>query len=150
MSTRATRHAFVREHTGSVVQERIQRERHDLTAIVNELLRRVDALEAVGRPVGDVGRYLKAMSDANQTLTAAQARRTYIRATGTLTAGRTLTFPFWPKGDEDTVFRMFQNNTAGGFNVTVASLVTSGATVAVAAGVTRWLGFTSGGVFLVL
>jgi hypothetical protein len=151
MAQRATRIPAVREHTGDPAQERVQREQRAAVLKVNELLRRVEDLEGVGLPFGKLGRTLKPMNNTNQTLTEAEASRAYIRATGALTAGWALNLPhsMRPQAEDEVFFRMFQNATTGGFNVTV-SIYGVSVGVAVASGVTRILGFSNAGVFLVI
>lgn len=72
------------------------------------------------------GLLAKAMSDANTTLTQAEARNQILQFTGTLTAGRNIVVPLVPR--EYTVF----NNTTGGFALTFIGA--SGTGIAVAAG----------------
>ncbi len=88
----------------------------------------------------------KAMADANQTLTDAEANNAiYIKLTGALTVGRTLTLPARKK------LFVIENATTGAFAVTVKS--GAGATVALPMGERRFLynnavdvmGITAGG-----
>ncbi len=72
------------------------------------------------------GLLAKAMSDANTTLTQAEARNQILQFTGTLTAGRNIVLPLVPR--EYTVF----NGTTGGFALTFIGA--SGTGIAVAAG----------------
>ena len=73
-----------------------------------------------------IGRMVKAMSDANTTLTFAEIRNQILEFTGTLSAGRNIVVPLIPR--QWTVF----NNTAGGFALTFIGATGTG--VAIAAG----------------
>ncbi len=70
------------------------------------------------------GRMAKAMSDANTTLTAAEARNQIIEFTGTLTAARNIVMPL--AAQQWTVF----NGTTGGFGVQFIGATGTGITVA--------------------
>ena len=70
------------------------------------------------------GRLLLAMSDANTTLTAAQARNAILEFTGTLTAARNIVLPLAVQ--QWTVF----NNTSGGFGLQFIGATGTGITVA--------------------
>lgn len=70
------------------------------------------------------GLLAKALTDANYTLTAAEARNKILQFTGTLTAQRDIIVPNGPQ--EWTVF----NNTTGGFNLNFKTSAGSGITVA--------------------
>ena len=70
------------------------------------------------------GRMAKAMSDANTTLTAAEARTQIIEFTGTLTAARNIVMPL--AAQQWTVF----NGTTGGFGVQFIGATGTGITVA--------------------
>lgn len=70
------------------------------------------------------GRVVKAMSDANQTLSAAEARCQILEATGALTALRNLVVPLGAQ--QWTVFA----NTSGGFGVQVIGATGTGVTIA--------------------
>lgn len=77
-------------------------------------------------PPAIAGRLALAMSDANTTLTAAQARNQILEFTGTLTAGRDIIVP--DGAQQWTVF----NNTTGGFALTVKTTAGSGIAIAAA------------------
>lgn len=70
------------------------------------------------------GRVVKLMADANQTLTAAEARCQIVEATGALTALRNLVVPLGAQ--QWTVFAM----TTGGFGVQVIGATGTGITIA--------------------
>ena len=70
------------------------------------------------------GRLALAMSDANTTLTAAQARNAILEFTGTLTAARNIVLPLAVQ--QWTVF----NNTSGGFGLQFIGATGTGVTVA--------------------
>ena len=70
------------------------------------------------------GRLTLAMSDANTTLTAAQARNDILEFTGTLTAARNIVLPLAVR--QYTVF----NNTTGGFGLQFIGATGTGVTVA--------------------
>ncbi len=70
------------------------------------------------------GRLVKAMSDANQTLTAAEARNQILECTGALTALRNLVVPLGAQ--QWTVFA----NVTGGFGVQVIGATGTGVTIA--------------------
>ena len=70
------------------------------------------------------GRLALAMSDANTTLTAAQARNAILEFTGTLTAARNIVLPL--PVQQWTVF----NNTSGGFGLQFIGATGTGITVA--------------------
>ena len=70
------------------------------------------------------GRLALAMSDANTTLTAAQARNAILEFTGTLTAARNIVLPL--PVQQWTVF----NNTTGGFGLQFIGATGTGVTVA--------------------
>jgi hypothetical protein len=70
------------------------------------------------------GRMAKAMSDANTTLTAAEARNQILEFTGTLTAARNIVMPL--AAQQWTVF----NGTTGGFGVQFIGATGTGITVA--------------------
>ena len=70
------------------------------------------------------GMLVKAMSDANTTLTLADVRNQILQFTGTLTAGRNIVLPLVPR--QHTVF----NNTTGGFALTFIGATGTGTTVA--------------------
>lgn len=70
------------------------------------------------------GRLVKAMADANQTLTAAEARCDILEATGALTALRNLVVPLGAR--QWTVFA----NVTGGFGVRVIGATGTGTTIA--------------------
>ena len=70
------------------------------------------------------GRLAKAMSDANTTLSAAEARNQILEFTGTLTAARNIVVPLGAQ--QWTVF----NNTTGGFGLQFIGASGSGVTVA--------------------
>ena len=70
------------------------------------------------------GRMAKAMSDANTTLTAAEARNQILEFTGTLTAARNIVVPLAVQ--QWTVF----NGTTGGFGVQFIGATGTGITVA--------------------
>lgn len=78
------------------------------------------------QPASITGRLALAMSDANTTLTAAQARNQILEFTGTLTAARDIIVP--AAAQQWTVF----NNTTGGFALTVKT--SAGTGIAIAAG----------------
>lgn len=73
---------------------------------------------------GVAGRLVKAMADANQTLSAAEARNTIIEATGALTALRDIIVPLGAQ--QWTVFA----NVTGGFGVRVKGASGTGITIA--------------------
>ena len=73
--------------------------------------------------VPNTGRLALAMSDANSTLTAAQARNTILEFTGTLTAARNIVLPL--PVQQWTVF----NNTSGGFGLQFIGATGTGVTV---------------------
>jgi hypothetical protein len=81
------------------------------------------------QPTGRAGSI--AMANANQTATFAQAYVDILKATGALTANRTLTLPFNALGHIWTI----NNATTGGFSVVVS--FGTGTTVTCAAGITR-------------
>lgn len=70
------------------------------------------------------GRLVKAMSDANTTLTFAEIRNQILEFTGTLTVARNIVLPLKPR--QWTVF----NNTTGGFGLQFIGATGSGITVA--------------------
>lgn len=70
------------------------------------------------------GRLVKAMADANQTLTAAEARNDILECTGALTALRNLVVPLGAQ--QWTIYA----NTSGGFGVQVIGASGTGITVA--------------------
>ena len=70
------------------------------------------------------GRLVKAMADANQTLSAAEARNRILECTGALTALRNLVVPLGAQ--QWTIFA----NTTGGFGVQVIGATGTGITVA--------------------
>lgn len=70
------------------------------------------------------GRLAKAISDANTTLTASEARNNIIEITGTLTAARNIVLPLIPQ--QWTVF----NSTTGGFGLQFIGATGAGVTVA--------------------
>lgn len=70
------------------------------------------------------GRLAKAMSDANTTLTMAEARNGILEFTGTLTVQRNIVVPLQPQ--QWTVF----NNTAGGFGLQFIGATGTGIVVA--------------------
>lgn len=70
------------------------------------------------------GRTVKAMADANQTLTAAEARSQILEATGALTALRNLVVPLGAQ--QWTVYA----NVTGGFGVQVIGATGTGVTIA--------------------
>lgn len=70
------------------------------------------------------GKLVKAMADANQTLTAAEARNQILEATGALTALRNLVVPLGAQ--QWTVYA----NTTGGFGVQVIGATGTGITIA--------------------
>ena len=70
------------------------------------------------------GRLLLAMSDANTTLTGAQARNSILEFTGTLSAARNIVLPLAVR--QYTVF----NNTTGGFGLQFIGATGTGITVA--------------------
>lgn len=70
------------------------------------------------------GRIVKAMADANQTLTAAEARADILEATGALTALRNLVVPLGAQ--QWTVFA----NVTGGFGIQVIGASGTGITIA--------------------
>lgn len=70
------------------------------------------------------GRVVKAMADANQTLTAAEARSQILEATGALTALRNLVVPLGAQ--QWTVYA----NVTGGFGVQVIGSTGTGVTIA--------------------
>lgn len=151
---RATRLPLVREHTGDPAQERTQREGRAVAAQVNALLARVEDLtarivflESYGMPLGRKGYIARAMGNANQTLTAEEAKRWLLQPTGALTAVRTLTVPIVPLISDETVLRVFQSGTTGGFGVNVTNGV--GAPVLLADGTSRLIGFYEGGAFAI-
>lgn len=72
------------------------------------------------------GRLVKAMTDANTTLTQAEARNQILEFTGTLTAARNIVLPLGIK--QFTVF----NNTTGGFGLQFIGAIGTGITVAAA------------------
>ena len=74
--------------------------------------------------VPTAGRLVLAMSDANTTLTAAQARNTILEFTGTLTAARNIVLPLVVQ--QWTVF----NNTSAGFGLQFIGVTGTGVTVA--------------------
>lgn len=74
--------------------------------------------------VPNTGRLALAMSDANSTLTAAQARNTILEFTGTLTAARNIVLPL--PVQQWTVF----NNTTGGFGLQFIGATGTGISVA--------------------
>lgn len=76
------------------------------------------------QPSHSAGRLALAMSDANTTLTAAQARNQILDITGTLTAARNIVLPLDPQ--QWTVF----NNTTGGFGLQFIGATGTGITVA--------------------
>ena len=73
--------------------------------------------------VPTTGRLALAMSDANTTLTAAQARNVILEFTGTLTAARNIVLPLAVQ--QWTVF----NNTSGGFGLQFIGATGTGVTV---------------------
>lgn len=70
------------------------------------------------------GRLVKAISDANTTLSFAEVRNQIIEITGTLTAARNITLPLKPR--QWTVF----NGTTGGFGLQFIGATGTGITVA--------------------
>jgi hypothetical protein len=70
------------------------------------------------------GRLVKAMSDANATLTFAEIRNQILEFTGTLTAQRNIVLPLTPR--QWTVF----NNTTGGFGLQFIGATGTGIVVA--------------------
>ncbi len=146
---RASRIAPYREHTGDVSQERVQRERNAMAGVINNLIRRIEILEGfLMFPLGRVGHVLKPMNNQNQVLTEDQAKRWLIQPSGALTAARTLSgFPR-PKSVDETYARVFQSGTTGGFGTVISN--GGAATYTLADGATKLLGFSEGGVFLVL
>jgi hypothetical protein len=75
-------------------------------------------------PVPTSGRLALAMTDANTTLSAAQARNTILELTGTLTAQRNIVLPL--DAQQWTVF----NNTSGGFGLQFIGATGTGIVVA--------------------
>lgn len=75
-------------------------------------------------PVPTSGRLALAMTDADTTLTAAQARNTILEFTGTLTAQRNIVLPL--DAQQWTVF----NNTTGGFGLQFIGATGTGIVVA--------------------
>jgi hypothetical protein len=75
-------------------------------------------------PAPMTGRLALAMTDANTTLTAAQARNTILELTGTLTAQRNIVLPL--DAQQWTVF----NNTTGGFGLQFIGATGTGVVVA--------------------
>lgn len=86
-------------------------------------------------PTGVQGRLAKSMTDADQTLTQAEAANIILAFTGTLTAGRNIVVPDGPQ--QWTIY----NGTSGGFALTVKTSAGSG--IAVAAG-TRAIVYADG------
>jgi hypothetical protein len=159
---RATRlPVAVREHTGDVAQERMQRERAVVTRQTNVLLGRADtldeqvadlqarvaSLETIGfGSFGRVGHLTLPMGNVNVTLTAEQARYYMLAVTGAHTAIRTITFPA-PATEEQTYQRLVWNFTSGGFAVRLS--IGSGTTFDVPNGALRHVVIITTGVFIV-
>lgn len=97
------------------------------------------------QPFGCHGRTVKAMGDANQTLSAAEYAREHIKFTGALTASRTMTFPH-PSSEDRSYTKSIHH--AGTGNSIVVSTGT-GATITMAAGNRATLGFTPDGVIAI-
>lgn len=77
------------------------------------------AIDAIPGGGGEVaGRLVKAMADANQTLSAAESAKPFLKTTGALTAVRTVTYA--APADDDEVTQRVVLNTCTGYSIKIS------------------------------
>lgn len=119
------------EQTGNAALDRVQNNVRDLVSYVKALAIRVLGLEFAW----GLGAKRITLSDADYAIDPADTIHAWFRFDGTLTAGRTITWPL-QSTDATTQIRFVSNVTVGGFALTIK---TPHGTTTVATGTTNAL-----------
>jgi len=120
----ATRAGVVSSNTTAFTAGRIPL--YQVTTTGSAITNYLDVRALPAPAVPPIGRLQLAMTDANTTLTAIQARNRILRFTGTLTAQRNIVLPL---SEQDWIV---QNNTTGGFGLQFIGASGTGVVVAAA------------------